>query len=264
MALKLDHVFGATGLQTISFALRQPKVDPVFKDWGANADHSPEPAAGDELAMRRRRIWDFGNNLHCSIVGTCLSMSELRHILEKLKVDGVVGASDHDVHCLGVRLASRRDGEAKHLQKALDRQHRSAITRYGKSKDPEALLEFWDESLKNGDIPGAYWAVLTHPAATKATVKRAFADVHMLSHLVGAANRADIRRLRQLELDNATLSARVQRQQRHLQDGFASRDRTISELHQLVARQADQLRERHLDAKHEHEGCLESTVENLS
>src|SRR5262249_56449253 len=36
-------------------------------------------------------------------------------------------------------------------------------------------------------------------------VNRVFGDVHMLSHLVGAANRADIRRLRELKQDNVAL-----------------------------------------------------------
>jgi hypothetical protein len=49
--------------------------------------------------------------------------------------------------------------------------------------------------------PGRYWALLSHAAATETIVKKAFQDVHMLSHLVGAANRADIRRLRELEAE---------------------------------------------------------------
>src|ERR1700732_42175 len=61
---------------------------------------------------------------------------------------------------------------------------------------------------KQGDIPGAYWAALTHPATTQEIVTRIFAGVHMLSHVVGTVNRADIRRLQQLEADNAALSAR--------------------------------------------------------
>jgi len=39
-------------------------------------------------------------------------------------------------------------------------------------------------------------------------VTRIFAGVHMLSHVVGTVNRTDIRRLQQLEADNAALSAR--------------------------------------------------------
>jgi hypothetical protein len=61
---------------------------------------------------------------------------------------------------------------------------------------------------KQGNIPGAYWAALTHPATTQDIVTRIFAGVHMLSHVVGTANRADIRRLQQLEAGNAALSAR--------------------------------------------------------
>ena len=33
---------------------------------------------------RRTKIWEFNINLHCSIVGTCLSAGELRQILKKL------------------------------------------------------------------------------------------------------------------------------------------------------------------------------------
>ena len=109
-------------------------------------------------------------------------------------------------------LAGQKNEGAKFLQKALDRRHSAALSRYSRAKDATTLLAQWQESLKQGDIPGAYWAALTHPAATDELVKRVFGDVHMLSHLVGAANRADIRRLRELGQANATLAAKVEQQ----------------------------------------------------
>jgi len=90
--------------------------------------------------------------------------------------------------------------------------------------------------VRRGDIPGAYWATLTHPAATPALVREAFGDVHMLSHLVGAANRADIRRLCQLEADKAELEAKLERQQLALRDAVVTRDQCIQELRQALAR----------------------------
>src|SRR4029079_121792 len=57
----------------------------------------------------------------------------------------------------------------------------------------------------------------------------------MLSHLVGAANRADIRRLRELEAEKEALTEKLNRQQQQLRDGFTSRDETIP---QLSARRA--------------------------
>src|SRR4051812_22688441 len=58
----------------------------------------------------------------------------------------------------------------------------------------------------------------------------------MLSHLVGAANRADIRRLRELEAENGALTEKLHRQQQQLRDGFTSRDETIRQLNALLAR----------------------------
>ena len=196
----------------------------------------PQPDAARPVAPRTR-IWEFGVNLHCSIIGNCLSTAELRHSV--MKADAcVAGASDHDVHTRGVSLASRREGGARLLQKALDRKHHAAIARFAKAKDAAAILALWDEALKQGDIPGAYWATLTHPATTEDIVKRVFGDIHMLSHLVGAANRADIARLRQLEAENAALAEKLERQQRALHDGFAARDATIRRLDAMLTHRA--------------------------
>jgi len=184
---------------------------------------------------RRSRIWELAETLHCSIIGTCLSNAELRHALARLGVNGIEAADDHELHVVGVTLAGRRDAGAKLLQRALDRRHAIAIKQYAKARDEDALRQLWDASMRSGDIPGAYWALLSHAAATEAIVKKAFQDVHMLSHLVGAANRADIRRLRQLEEEKGALTEKLYRQQQQLRDGFTSRDETIRQLNKLLA-----------------------------
>jgi hypothetical protein len=196
--------------------------------------HVPSDAASP---ARRSKIWELADTLHCSIIGTCLSNAELRHALARLGVNGIEAADDHELHVVGVMLAGRRDAGAKMLQRALDRRHALAIKQYGKAKDEDALRRLWDESMRSSDIPGAYWALLSHPVATETIVKKAFQDVHMLSHLVGAANRADIRRLRQLEQENGALNEKLHRQQQQLRDGFTSRDETIRQLNALLARQ---------------------------
>lgn len=178
----------------------------------------------------RRKIWDFATHLHCSIIGTCLSTAELRHILIKVGRQGAATASEHDLHASGVLVASQRNEGAKLLHKALDRRHRVSINRFDKAKTAEAVRAAWKEAVQRGDIPGAYWAALSHPATNDVLLREIFADVHMLSHLVGAANRADIRRLRQLEDENAQLEGKVGRQQQQLRDAIVSRDATIREL----------------------------------
>jgi hypothetical protein len=179
---------------------------------------------------QRTKIWEFGTNLHCSIIGTCLSTAELRQVLVKAGMKECATASEHDVHASGVRVAGKNRDGAKLLHKALDRRHRVAINRFERAKSADEVRTLWQAAVRNGDIPGAYWAALTHPATDEGLVREIFTEVHMLSHLVGAANRADIRRLRQLELEKAELEEKVARQEQRLRDTIVTRDRTIREL----------------------------------
>lgn len=194
------------------------------------------PEDGSAQTSRRAKIWELSRYLHCSVVGTCLSTSDLRHILAKAGFV-VDGASDHDLHGKGVTVAGKSDIAGKLLHKALDKRHGKAISQFGKVKTSEKLGQLWREAVTRGDIPGAYWAALTHPGATDDLVRQMFGEVHMLSHLVGAANRADIRRLTELEAENAELRETLRRQQAHLHDGISSRDAKIRDLNQLLARQ---------------------------
>ena len=73
--------------------------------------------------------------------------------------------------------------------------------------------------------------------ARRAVIRDAFGEVHMLSHLVGAANRADIRRLCQLEEENAELRARLDKQQAAFREAVVTRDANIQELRQVLVQQ---------------------------
>jgi hypothetical protein len=200
------------------------------------------PGLRDEPDQRRKRLWELDPTLHCSIIGTCLTQGELRELLRRIaRSEGlnVVGLSEHELHSQGVRLAARRDGPGKLLHKALDRRHAAAIKACATARDESWLEAQWQAALAAGAIPGGYWALLTHPCCSRRLVVRAFGEVHMLSHLVGASNRADIARLRTLEEDNAQLQAELSTQRRGWRHAVAERDaraRGLEEqLHALAA-----------------------------
>jgi len=192
--------------------------------------------AGPAPETKRRRIWELNGNLHCSIIGTCLTTFELRQVLAKVQSPAINGETDHQLHGRAVLLAAQRNVASKLLQKALDRRHRSAIALFGKARTADELRAFWHGAVARAEIPGAYWAVLTHPKATEGLLRQVFGEVHMLSHLVGAANRADIRRLRDLEADNSALHEKIARQQRQLHAAVAVRDASIARLQGVLAK----------------------------
>jgi hypothetical protein len=56
------------------------------------------------------------------------------------------------------------------------------VTRYTKIDDDEELERQWCEDLGKGGVPGAYWALVTHPCAGKDLVQKVYGEVHMMGH----------------------------------------------------------------------------------
>jgi hypothetical protein len=191
---------------------------------GCCAQQLDDPADGTGPA--RVRLSELNPQLYCSVIGTCLSTPELRKLMAR-HID-VHGLSDLELHHEAVSAAGQGGDTARALHKALDRRHQGVIARLSRVRDAQQLCVLWEQSLQQGEVPGAYWALLTHRDATPELKHRIFGDVHMLSHLVGAANRADLRRLVALEQDNADLRERLDRQQLRMQELLAQRDGSIA------------------------------------
>ncbi len=182
----------------------------------------------------RTRLADLDPHMHCSVIGTCFSTADLRKLLARF-VD-VAGWSELQIHHEAVRLASLDGEPARALHKGLDKRYDSTLQRFARAKDEATLASLWQDALKAGDVPGAYWALLTHRRATEPLRQQAFGDVHMLSHLVGATNRADIRRLVNLERENADLRDRLDRQQVRQAALLAKRDEALQQQQRLACR----------------------------
>jgi len=234
----------------------------------ANPPSVPVPATQKALkprtVSRRARIWELNSHLHCSIIGTCLTAGELRRLLVRLKIAGIETADEHELHMLGVLLADRPDQGAKLLQKALDRRHEVTLHRFARAKDDAAVAVLWSEAIKGGDIPGAYWSVLTHAVSSDKLVQKAFGDVHMLSHLMGATNCADLHRMSVLEDENAALVARIERQQKQLRDGFVERDEKIQRLTRMLADKIQSETEPSFGEGADEPATLRTTIADLS
>ncbi|WP_321785900.1 DUF2325 domain-containing protein [Paraburkholderia sp. J94] len=216
----------------------------------------------DELdrSHRRTRLTELDAHLHCSIIGTCLSTHELRKLVPKFAPLDPRHASDLEIHHTAVELAIQGGAGGKALQKALDTRYAGALRRFAGARDADAVLALWNEARANGDIPPAYWALMSHPATTMDVRQAAFGELHMLSHLVGAANRADLRRLVALEADNAELHAKIERQQTRLHEMSRERDSARDALAEQTARNAAQRVERDASALHTQNAALQAAL----
>lgn len=212
--------------------------------------------------LKRRRLWEMTDGWHCSIIGTCLTLSDLRGLGRKLHLSVQDNfPEDYQLHGFFVAEASKDERAGKLLGKLLDKRHARAITRARALKNDEDITAFWDAALEAGDIPGPYWALLSHPLASSTHCERMFADVHMLSHLVGASNRADIRKLQELENENESLRDRLRRVCRRHRDRLAAKNQELQEMAQsATAARTDAQPIRILEAARPQEMTVEPSV----
>ncbi|MDI7046581.1 hypothetical protein QMN58_24025, partial [Escherichia coli] len=74
-------------------------------------------------AKRRARLAELDGQLHCSIIGTCLSTHELRKLVPKFTTLDSRDASDLEIHHSAVELAIDGGAGAKALHKLLDERY---------------------------------------------------------------------------------------------------------------------------------------------
>jgi len=184
----------------------------------------------------RRKLWELTGGWHCAIIGTCLTLEDLRILARKLSVKTKPGFNpDYQLHAYFVQSAAAGGTASKMLNKLLDRRHSGAVRRARDLRTVEELAGFWRQSLEEGAIPGPYWALVSHPKATDMFCEQMFADVHMLSHLVGASNRADVKRLTDLEGIVESLQTEVERQKTKRQLLAERKNRQLDSLRRQIS-----------------------------
>ena len=140
-------------------------------------------------AGQRHKLWEIRPDLHCSILGTCLSYTDLLKIGRKAGFVPSEAATEYEVHKYFVHRAEEPSRLARLMHKEMDRKYRSAIHACQPAQCAADLDEFWSNALAKGDIPGPYWALMTHPLTSEALLVRAFCHTDALSHFIAHGSR---------------------------------------------------------------------------
>ena len=149
------------------------------------------------LPPARLRLWQLAPRFHCSVIGTCLSMGDLRRLARKIGLERHRQADDYELHRSFVAIAATDGPAARLLQRTLDRRFGAELRRAARcpAGDLEAL---WEEAVADGEVAGTYWSLVSHVHTPAALKDRVYGDVHMLSHLSGASVRVDLQELARL------------------------------------------------------------------
>lgn len=186
-------------------------------------------------SKERSKLWDLEDRFHCSVVGTCLSLEELRKLARKLKVPQRIVSNDYQLHSTFVGLIGEHSPEAKLVNKRLDRKYRTNIRQFNVASNTRQLRKLWSEALAQGDIAGAFWALLTHPHTDEELLFDVYGQVHMLSHLSGASVRVDMQQLNRLRRKVPQLEKQLKTQHRKVNATLSERKSVIAKLERKLA-----------------------------
>ena len=147
---------------------------------------------------RRDRLWELPKAVYCSVIGTCVTLEELRKISKKDKSHNYESLCDYELHKTFVSAATnKRNFLARELQRLLEKKFQIIIRRF-RDYSAQMLDDAWEEAVVAGDISGTYWTLITHPMTPNDLLDRIFGDIHMLSHISGASLRTDVRQVGRL------------------------------------------------------------------
>jgi len=81
--------------------------------------HIPLKRAETKLKHGKRKLWDLPGSCHCMVVGTCLTLADVKSVAKRARYD-ISGKSDYQLHQFFVSQASYRDSLiAKQTQKLI-------------------------------------------------------------------------------------------------------------------------------------------------
>jgi hypothetical protein len=159
---------------------------------------------------RRRRLWQLDVPAHCPVIGVCIPLAVLRRVVTNGVANAAASDDDYRIHCLAIGACKQRTPVSESLHKELERRYAASVRQAASAKCATQLAAWWRSACDDERMPGALWATLTHPRCDSSLEEQVLAEVHMLQHQRGAAQRVDRARFDALQQEHAALHRQAQ------------------------------------------------------
>ncbi|WP_028318088.1 DUF2325 domain-containing protein [Desulfobulbus elongatus] len=141
----------------------------------------------ERLALPRRvlqakKIWEIEPCYKCSLIGACLTRTELRTLAKERIFAIESGYDDYQLHAEFIRISDRADAQGKALHKYLAKKYQGRARKYLRAGTDQEIRALWDKDMAEGLLDSAWWSVLIHPSASIYLVGRLYGSLHMLGH----------------------------------------------------------------------------------
>lgn len=196
---------------------------------------APAPSIEGQVPSRqRRKIWEMPSAWHCTLVGTCLAVTDLRHLMKYGERDvHVVG--DYGLHSYIVNHCGNRNEITDEIHRLLNNRYAHSIRHFAKLKGADVVLSAWKHAFAAGNVAGSLWAAWTHGDVGEYEGSVIYGDLHMLSHHLCAQAQPTQIRITELEKDAGRQNAEISRLRQELAAMRNERAQRVVELEGRIA-----------------------------
>lgn len=138
------------------------------------ADH------GSNKQNQRLKIWEIDNFFKCPMVGTCLTLTEQKHLLKKAGICRKK-KSAYDIHEILVASLESENRLTKKFENMLKKKFGKESSRLCEMPEEE-FMEHWRSCFNEGDYKAALWAAARRPDLRVECRREIFGMVHMAMH----------------------------------------------------------------------------------
>jgi hypothetical protein len=168
----------------------------------------PASQAATPMSRQRRKIWDIPAAWHCTLIGTCLSVADLRQLM-KFNARDVPPDGDYGLHSYVVNHCCSRNEISEEINRLLNQRHIITVRAFARIKDGADVLAAWRSEFSEGKIASALWAAWTHCSIGEYEGSVIYGDLHMLSHQLCTQARPGQIRIAEIEKESARLNCEL-------------------------------------------------------
>lgn len=164
------------------------------------------------------KVWQLPHTLHCSIIGTCLTMTELKKIAAKGQLLINKNISDYDLHRVVISAAEYDCKFSRDLQKHLNDKYAISIRKLKALKKESEYMDYWNQACEESNMAGALWALMQSAKLSNEKVQQIYGEVHMMSHLAGSQERASLQKTKKILTKNRKLEKKARQDSQFYND----------------------------------------------
>ena len=242
----------------------------------SSTNSSSNPSSNTNSVRRqrlspRKKLWQLDVAYHCSIIGTCLTLKELRQVAKKFDLALNGAMTDYELHGAFVNLACTPNEPTRYIHKLLEKKYSQTIRAFNKATTENEVERLWDESLDSGNVGAAFWGILTGSEVSVLFLQRVIGEIHMLSHISGASTRSDIRSLGKLRDQQVLARDTYDKNSKLMEKRMRKKDMEITALRAENEHHLEEIQELKITRQRLYEleqegkyGQLELMVENVT